>query len=171
MHFFFHTFAGNMKKRSYIVLLALAIICMMMMVVVPHHHHAMKACLVQEICQQDGRVNDRHTQHSERTDTHHVIPITGKCLSIGISVGLERWTINFDILLFVGLAWYKWRRVAHTLVFNQACALWHTTRLAWTAFAVRPRAEGTANFCFVIFIFYIHIKKHTFPSILIARQQ
>lgn len=103
LHFFFHTFAGNMKKRSYIVLLALAIICMMMMVVVPHHHHAMKACLVQEICQQDGRVNDRHTQHSERTDTHHVIPITGKCLSIGSPSDLNDGQLTLTSFFLLGL--------------------------------------------------------------------
>lgn len=71
-----------MKKRPHIVLLAVAIVCMMMMVIVPHHHNAMGACLVQEICHQDGRVNDSHTRHAAESNTHHIVPVTGKHISL-----------------------------------------------------------------------------------------
>lgn len=76
-----------MKKRSYIVPMIIAIICMMVIMAVPHHHHAMGVCLMQEICHQDGRINDSHTHHAEGADAHHVIPVTGKHLPLGLQAG------------------------------------------------------------------------------------
>lgn len=80
LQFFFPTFATEMMRRAHIFLLTIATICMMVMVVTPHHHDAMGACFVLERCQQDGHLNDRHTHHP--ADNHHIIPVTGKHISV-----------------------------------------------------------------------------------------
>lgn len=67
-----------MRNRPHIVGLALAIVSLMLMVAVPHHHHAMGACLVQEQCHKDGRVNDNHTRHPAGLDSHHFILFAAK---------------------------------------------------------------------------------------------
>ena len=80
LQFFFPTFATEMMRRAHTFLLTIATICMMVMVVTPHHHDAMGACFVLERCQQDGHLNDRHTHHP--ADNHHIIPVTGKHISV-----------------------------------------------------------------------------------------
>lgn len=130
LHFFFRNFVSDMKNRPHIVLLAVAIICMLLMMAVPHHHHAMGVCLMQEICHQDGRVNDSHTHHSEASDTHHIIPVTGKHLSLGsmsdLGSGHSCWTPFF----LLGLPGIDVGALCAPLFFIRrvyACALpaWH----------------------------------------------
>lgn len=29
----------------------------------PHHHHMGRICMIQEQCEQDGNINDEHTEH------------------------------------------------------------------------------------------------------------
>lgn len=49
---------------------ALAIALIMLLTLLPHHHHVGGAvCYVAEVCHQDGRVNDSHTHHHDKT-TH-----------------------------------------------------------------------------------------------------
>lgn len=45
---------------------ALAIVLIMLLTLLPHHHHEGGAiCYVAEVCHEDGRVNDSHTQHND----------------------------------------------------------------------------------------------------------
>ena len=57
-------------KRHNIGRVALAIALIMLITLLPHHHHEGGAiCYVAEVCHEDGRVNDSHTQH--HGDTSH----------------------------------------------------------------------------------------------------
>lgn len=35
----------------------------LLVLAVPHHHHLSNVCFVEERCDADGQINDRHTQH------------------------------------------------------------------------------------------------------------
>ena len=35
----------------------------LLVLAVPHHHHLSKVCFVEERCDADGQINDRHTHH------------------------------------------------------------------------------------------------------------
>lgn len=51
-------------KQHNIGRVALAIVLIMLLTLLPHHHHEGGAiCYVAEVCHEDGRVNDSHTQH------------------------------------------------------------------------------------------------------------
>lgn len=54
-------------RSTYFGVIAVAL--MLLLTLFPHHHHeGGAACWVTEVCHQDGRENDVHTNHA---DTHH----------------------------------------------------------------------------------------------------
>lgn len=52
-----------MRGKAFIVSLWLAMLMVLLVLAVPHHHHLSKVCFVEERCDADGQINDRHTQH------------------------------------------------------------------------------------------------------------
>ena len=56
------------KRILYIFSLWIATITVLLSTVVSHHHHMDRICMVQEQCQEDGNINDEHTEHH---DTEH----------------------------------------------------------------------------------------------------
>ncbi len=53
------------KQRLYLLYLWVATCSLLLSTVVLHHHHLNRICLVEERCQEDGNVNDEHTEHHE----------------------------------------------------------------------------------------------------------
>lgn len=54
------------KKRLYILSLWVATLFLLLSTVVSHHHHMGRICMVEQQCQQDGNVNDEHTEHQDQ---------------------------------------------------------------------------------------------------------
>lgn len=52
-----------MRGKALIVSLWLAMLMVLLVLAVPHHHHLSNVCFVEERCETDGQVNDRHTHH------------------------------------------------------------------------------------------------------------
>lgn len=52
-----------MRGKALIVSLWLAMLMMLLVLAVPHHHHLSNVCFVEERCETDGQINDRHTHH------------------------------------------------------------------------------------------------------------
>ena len=60
-------FAARMSKRTlYIFSLWIATITVLLSTVVSHHHHMDRICMVQEQYQEDGNINDEHTDHHDQ---------------------------------------------------------------------------------------------------------
>ena len=53
------------KKKLYLFSLLVATMSVLLSTVVMHHHHMGRICMVVERCQQDGKLNDEHTEHHE----------------------------------------------------------------------------------------------------------
>jgi len=53
------------KKRLYIFSLWVATLSVLLSTVMTHHHHMGRICMIEEQCQQDGQVNDEHTEHHD----------------------------------------------------------------------------------------------------------
>ena len=58
--------SGMSKTKLYILGLWLATASMLISTVVKHHHHMGRVCMVEELCEQDGQVNDEHTEHHDQ---------------------------------------------------------------------------------------------------------
>lgn len=54
-----------MKRKLYFLTLWMATLAMMLSTMMMHHHHEGRVCLVEEVCTEDGNVNDEHTEHQE----------------------------------------------------------------------------------------------------------
>lgn len=72
------------KKKLYLFSLLVATMSVLLSTVVMHHHHMGRICMVVERCQQDGKLNDEHTEHHENENDgcrvhqmHHFV-INGK---------------------------------------------------------------------------------------------
>lgn len=52
-----------MRGKALIVSLWLAMLMVLLVLAVPHHHHLINVCFVEERCDADGQINDRHTHH------------------------------------------------------------------------------------------------------------
>lgn len=52
-----------MRGKALIVSLWLAMLMVLLVLAVPHHHHLSNVCFVEERCETDGQINDRHTHH------------------------------------------------------------------------------------------------------------
>ena len=66
---FFSNFAQklSMQKRIlYIFSLWIATMSIMLSTVMTHHHHMGRICMVEEQCEQDGNINDEHTEHHDQ---------------------------------------------------------------------------------------------------------
>ena len=69
VNLFFCNFAQkfSMQKRIlYIFCLWIATMSIMLSTVMIHHHHKGRICMVEEQCEQDGNINDEHTEHHEK---------------------------------------------------------------------------------------------------------
>ena len=53
------------KKKLYLFSLLVATMSVLLSTVMMHHHHMGRICMVVERCQQDGNLNDEHTEHHE----------------------------------------------------------------------------------------------------------
>lgn len=54
----------RMRKRTlYIFSLWIATLSILLSTVMTHHHHMGRICMIQEQCEQDGNINDEHTDH------------------------------------------------------------------------------------------------------------
>lgn len=53
------------KRRLYIFSLWVATLSVLLSTVMTHHHHMGRICMIEEQCQQDGNVNDEHTEHHD----------------------------------------------------------------------------------------------------------
>ena len=51
------------RGKALIVSLWLAMLMVLLVLAVPHHHHLSKVCFVEERCETEGQINDRHTHH------------------------------------------------------------------------------------------------------------
>ena len=54
------------KKKLYLFSLFVATMSVLLSTVVMHHHHMGRICMVVERCQQDGNLNDEHTEHHDQ---------------------------------------------------------------------------------------------------------
>lgn len=66
---FFRNFAQkfSMQKRIlYIFSLWIATMSILLSTVMTHHHHMGRICMVEEQCEQDGNINDEHTEHHDQ---------------------------------------------------------------------------------------------------------
>ena len=52
-----------MRGKALIASLWLAMLMVLLVLAVPHYHHLGKVCFVEERCETDGQINDRHTHH------------------------------------------------------------------------------------------------------------
>ena len=69
VNLFFCNFAQkfSMQKRIlYIFCLWIATMSIMLSTVMIHHHHKGRICMVEEQCEQDGNINDEHTEHHDQ---------------------------------------------------------------------------------------------------------
>ena len=69
VNLFFCNFAQkfSMQKRIlYIFCLWIATMSIMLSTVMTHHHHKGRICMVEEQCEQDGNINDEHTEHHDQ---------------------------------------------------------------------------------------------------------
>lgn len=57
----------RMRKRTlYIFSLWIATLSILLSTVMTHHHHMGRICMIQEQCEQDGNINDEHTDHHDQ---------------------------------------------------------------------------------------------------------
>ena len=54
------------KRRLYIFSLWIATLSILLSTVMTHHHHMGRICMIQEQCQEDGNINDEHTEHHDQ---------------------------------------------------------------------------------------------------------
>ena len=54
------------KRRLYIFSLWIATLSILLSTVMTHHHHMGRICMIQEQCEQDGNINDEHTEHHDQ---------------------------------------------------------------------------------------------------------
>ena len=54
------------KRRLYIFGLWIATLSILLSTVMTHHHHMGRICMIQEQCEQDGNINDEHTEHHDQ---------------------------------------------------------------------------------------------------------
>ena len=54
------------KKKLYLFSLLVATMSVLLSTVMMHHHHMGRICMVVERCQQDGNLNDEHTEHHDQ---------------------------------------------------------------------------------------------------------
>lgn len=54
------------KRRLYIFSLWIATLSILLSTVMTHHHHMGRICMIQEQCEQDGNINDEHTDHHDQ---------------------------------------------------------------------------------------------------------
>lgn len=59
------------KRRLYIFSLWIATLSILLSTVMTHHHHMGRICMIQEQCEQDGNINDEHTEHHELPDGYY----------------------------------------------------------------------------------------------------
>jgi hypothetical protein len=59
------------KQKISISFIAVSVIFLLALIILPHHHHEGLACIVMEVCEQDNKVNDEHTHHSDTPDEEH----------------------------------------------------------------------------------------------------
>ena len=65
----YSNFAGKLlmrKRRLYIFSLWIATLSILLSTVMTHHHHMGRICMIQEQCEQDGNINDEHTEHHDQ---------------------------------------------------------------------------------------------------------
>ena len=65
----YSNFAGKLlmrKRRLYIFGLWIATLSILLSTVMTHHHHMGRICMIQEQCEQDGNINDEHTEHHDQ---------------------------------------------------------------------------------------------------------
>ena len=65
------------KRRLYIFSLWIATLSILLSTVMTHHHHMGRICMIQEQCEQDGNINDEHTEHHVRIHTDDRLEILG----------------------------------------------------------------------------------------------
>ena len=54
------------KRRLYIYSLWIATLSILLSTVMSHHHHMGRICMIMEQCQEDGNINDEHTEHHDQ---------------------------------------------------------------------------------------------------------
>ena len=54
------------KRRLYIYCLWIATLSILLSTVMTHHHHMGRICMIMEQCQEDGNINDEHTEHHDQ---------------------------------------------------------------------------------------------------------
>ncbi|MDR2886752.1 MAG: hypothetical protein LBV26_01935 [Bacteroidales bacterium] len=59
-----------MKRKVSILLVSVAYLAVMAEYIIPHHHHNNMFCTVMEQCEDDGNINDEHTDHHEGEQSH-----------------------------------------------------------------------------------------------------
>ena len=60
-----------MRRIISILFIAVSVIFLLAFVILPHHHHGGAICIIMEVCEQDNKVNDEHTHHSDMPNDEH----------------------------------------------------------------------------------------------------
>lgn len=99
-----------MKRQLYIFTLWIATLSVLLSTSMMHHHHEGRVCLVEEICTEDGNVNDEHTEHRENeqegcmvSQMHHFI------INAKVAKSIQKQILDGGILalpLFVGINFF-----------------------------------------------------------------
>lgn len=113
----------RMRKRTlYIFSLWIATLSILLSTVMTHHHHMGRICMIQEQCEQDGNINDEHTEHHENEQAgcrvhqmHHFIINAKMVKSIekhildGNLLAVALTHFSFTLYPTQGLAIAKWQ--------------------------------------------------------------
>ncbi|MDR0394051.1 MAG: hypothetical protein LBH77_02720 [Tannerella sp.] len=78
-----------MKQKVSISFIAVSVIFLLALMILPHHHHDGQACIVMEVCEQDRKVNDEHTHHTDIPDEGHAGTCIGETVFITPSFKTE----------------------------------------------------------------------------------
>lgn len=120
------------KRQLYILSLWVATLSVLLSTVMSHHHHMGRICMIEEQCQQDGNVNDEHTEHHDEEsqgdrENCRVHQMHSFFTNAKVVKNIQKWILDvspvIDCLLPHNFIWVDINALAVVRWLHEACPL------------------------------------------------